>query len=562
MRAAGDRVDRNKLEIIVTRKFDSAQTNSMCAPCHAKMSPLDTGFQAGKRFFDHYNLVLLEDRDFYPDGRDLGENFTYTLWLISPCVASGKLDCVHCHTSSGRYKFTGADADKACLPCHARHVENPAAHSFHRPESTGSRCVGCHMPETTFARMRRHDHSMLPPAPAATLKFKSPNACNICHHDRDAQWADTWVRKWYPRDYQAPLVHRGNLIEAARREDWAKLDGMLAYVTSSERNEVFAASLLRLLDRCPDSRKWPAVLKALRDPSPLVRSSAAMSLAAYPEPQALAALLEAASDSYRVVRIQAAIALSRYPLDSLDSDARRRVDSAFAEYEASMRCQPDDPRSHYNLGNYYQERGDLITARREYEIALRLLPSFIPALVNLSIVHARLGEPTKTEWALREALRYNPTGAEANFNLGLHLAEQGRTDEAEKCLRTALNSDPTLAEAAYNLAVLVAGRQPAETIALCRKAAQLRPQEPKYAYTLAFYLRKGGDAAEAISTLRELVRRHPEHVDSIALLGSTYEETGRREQALQLYRSAVANEAIPPEARRQFAGMAAALQRR
>jgi len=77
MRAAGDRVDKNKLETIVVRKFDSAQTNSMCAPCHAKMSPLDTGFQAGKRYFDHYNLALLEDRDFYPDGRDLGENFTY-----------------------------------------------------------------------------------------------------------------------------------------------------------------------------------------------------------------------------------------------------------------------------------------------------------------------------------------------------------------------------------------------------------------------------------------------------------------------------------------------------
>jgi len=70
--------------------------------------------------------------------------------------------------------------------------------------------------------MRRHDHSMLPPAPAATLKFKSPNACNICHNDRDAQWADTWVRKWYPRDYQAPVLHRGSLIEAARSEDWTK----------------------------------------------------------------------------------------------------------------------------------------------------------------------------------------------------------------------------------------------------------------------------------------------------------------------------------------------------
>ena len=65
------------------------------------------------------------------------------------------------------------------------------------------------MPETTFARMRRHDHTLLPPAPAATLAFGSPNACNLCHKDQDARWADGWVRKWYPRDYQAPSWRGG-----------------------------------------------------------------------------------------------------------------------------------------------------------------------------------------------------------------------------------------------------------------------------------------------------------------------------------------------------------------
>lgn len=555
MRAAGDKFDKNKLDIIVVRNFDTAQTNSLCAPCHAKMSPLDTGFQAGNRFFDHYNLVLLEDRDFYPDARDLGENFTITLWLVSPCAASGELDCLDCHTSSGRYKFTDADTDNACLPCHGAHVSNPAAHSHHRAESAGSRCVACHMPETAFARMRRHDHSMLPPAPAATLEFKSPNACNLCHHDRDARWADRWVRKWYSRDYQAPLLQRGRLIEAARRGDWTRLDDMLAYIASPARNEVFAASLLRLLDRCTEPRKWPALVKALKDPSPLVRSSAAVDFAAYPEPQGLAALVEAAVDSYRVVRIQSAVALSRYSQESLDSEMRGRVAGAFTEYEASMRCQPDDPRSHYNLGNFYQEKGDLPAATHEYEVALKLSPGFVPALVNLSIVHARLGEPAKTESALREALKYNPNSAEANFNLGLHLAEQGRTEEAEQYLRSALKSDPTLAEAAYNLGVLVAGRNFEESIALCRKAAELRPQEPKYAYTLAFYLQKGGDSARAVAALKALLQRYPEHVDSIALLGSIYEETGRREAAAQLYRRAAANDAIPPQARRQFAQM-------
>jgi len=51
---------------------------------------------------DHYDLAALEHPDFYPDGRDLGENYTYTLWLMSPCVQSGRLGLGR-RSSSGAY---------------------------------------------------------------------------------------------------------------------------------------------------------------------------------------------------------------------------------------------------------------------------------------------------------------------------------------------------------------------------------------------------------------------------------------------------------------------------
>ncbi len=168
-------------------------------------------FKPGDRFFDHYNLTTLEDDDFYPDGRDLGENYTYTLWRMSPCVKSGQLDCMHCHTSSGRFRQKD-DPNKACLPCHKERVENFTDHTRHKADSPGSQCIACHMPMTEFARMRRSDHSMLPPTPAATLQFESPNACNICHTDKDAAWADGYVRKWHTRDYQKPILNFQYLI--------------------------------------------------------------------------------------------------------------------------------------------------------------------------------------------------------------------------------------------------------------------------------------------------------------------------------------------------------------
>ena len=95
--------------------------------------------------------MTLENPDYYPDGRDLGENYTYTSWLMSPCVKAGKLDCVKCHTSSGRYRFKDeARANEACLPCHAERVAKAAEHSHHALDKPGTptRCVSCHMPMT------------------------------------------------------------------------------------------------------------------------------------------------------------------------------------------------------------------------------------------------------------------------------------------------------------------------------------------------------------------------------------------------------------------------------
>ena len=95
------------IKIIRTKEFTAEQMNDMCATCHAKLVPLSTSFLPGDKFFDHFDLITLEHQDFYPDGRDLGENYTYTSWLMSPCVKSGKLDCNHCHTPSGRMRFQG-----------------------------------------------------------------------------------------------------------------------------------------------------------------------------------------------------------------------------------------------------------------------------------------------------------------------------------------------------------------------------------------------------------------------------------------------------------------------
>lgn len=132
------------------------------------------------------------------------------------------------------------------------------------------------------------------------MQFGSPNACNFCHKDKEAAWADCNVRQWRTRDYQAPILHRASLVDAARKRDWQKLPEMLAYITSPGRDEVFATSLMRLTMAAPDEKVRPTLLKAIRDPSSLVRTAATEALSVRPNQESYQALVAAAGDSYRL----------------------------------------------------------------------------------------------------------------------------------------------------------------------------------------------------------------------------------------------------------------------
>lgn len=536
------------------RDFSPAQRNAVCAPCHAQMIPLTDTFKPGELFFDHYNLVTLEDEDFYPDGRDLGENYTETLWRMSPCVKSGQLSCMHCHTSSGRFRQKD-NPNNACLPCHQKHVENPTAHSHHASDNDGNNCIACHMPMTEFARMRRSDHSMLPPTPLATKTFQSPNACNICHSDQDADWSDTWVRKWYARDYQKPVLYRAGLIADARKRDWTRLQEMLDYVTAKDSDEIFTTSLIRLLRSCDKPEKWPVILKSLDDSSPLVRSAAAESLEQESSREVMEALIKAVGDDYRLVRIQAAASLAGYlprlPQGFMNEKQRKNVDRATDEFIASHMARPDQWTSHYNLGNYYLDLNNPKQALASYETALMLEPRVVLVLVNASMAHARQGQNDRAEALLILALEIEPESPVAHFNLGLLKAGQSDTANAVKHLRAALKADPQLYDAAFNLGILISNTKPDEAINLCRQAYDLSTN-PKYAFTLAFYLRQNKEMNEAVEILKRLILQQPRYIDAYMLLGEIYETTETFDKAAGLYRQALSQDGLSAKNRYYF----------
>jgi tetratricopeptide (TPR) repeat protein len=295
---------------------------------------------------------------------------------------------------------------------------------------------------------------------------------------------------------------------------------MLAYLTGDKPDDVIAASLIRLLQNYPDASKWGPLFKAASSPSPLVRAAVAETLGALPSKEAIDILIAATADDVRLVRVRAASSLSGVPRSMLAlSEADDRVlQKATREYLDFLQARPDLWVSQYNLGNYYFGQGDLQKALVYYQAASRLDRSSVPPLINAAMVYAKRGDEAKAETTLKTALTNDPNNAAANFNMGLLKAGAGDAVEAEKFFRVALRTDPNMAEAAYNLGVLLAQHRRDDAVDFCRRAAQLRPDEPKYGYTLAYFLERAGDRQSAVQVLTDLLQRHPGYRDARGLL--------------------------------------------
>ena len=82
--------------------------------------------------------------------------------------------CTQCHSTPK----AGSPADPASLkPQSLASFHRPGleAHTFHAPDSAGSRCISCHMSDVNWRLLiRRRDHTFQPPVPENTAQFGIP----------------------------------------------------------------------------------------------------------------------------------------------------------------------------------------------------------------------------------------------------------------------------------------------------------------------------------------------------------------------------------------------------
>ena len=392
-------------DIVLQTRLDASRNTMVCAQCHSFRDIYVQGYTAGADYYDYF-LPILEfsqpvdhDPAYWPDGRTRRfSNDAFGLWQ-SECFLKGKATCVDCHVTPHEVEIERnpqlrPDANALCTRCHDSIGKALTAHTHHAAGSTGSSCVECHMPRTVLSiKAEIRDHSMSIPVPENTLRHGIPNACNLCHKDRDAQWALDRMNAWYTPASRQKLIRRADAFGAAAAHDPASIPKLIAILeTPSEGALVRANALGRLTGFSGDPRVLSESLRALTDPEPLVRALAALRIQAAPpdRPQAIAALTAALGDSSAVTRIAAAVSLVSMSVTNLPGEDGRRFESARRLFRARAELDMDDAEQQLGAGKFYLLTGDPVSAIGAFENSLRLEPD-IPVQFYLAYAYAQRG---------------------------------------------------------------------------------------------------------------------------------------------------------------------------
>jgi predicted CXXCH cytochrome family protein len=245
------------------------EVNRACAKCHTVLfSRYPYTWEGGHRQRDPGGSSINsgEARDF----------------LLGACQT--ELSCVACHDPHREDKradleaLAGPRGDAICTRCHNgfREASNVRAHTHHAPESTGSRCINCHMPQKNMGlayELTRY-HRIGSPNDPARVEHDRPLECSICHADRSVDQIVSTMERWWGKRYD-----RGALARLYGAD--LRINVLRATLMAGLPHErATAAALAAKHDR---SELLPSVLDVMKDDYPLVRyyaKHAALSLGA------------------------------------------------------------------------------------------------------------------------------------------------------------------------------------------------------------------------------------------------------------------------------------------
>ncbi|XP_056197117.1 protein O-mannosyl-transferase TMTC1 isoform X2 [Falco biarmicus] len=226
--------------------------------------------------------------------------------------------------------------------------------------------------------------------------------------------------------------------------------------------------------------------------------------------------------------------------------------------ESLFRLYPRHASALNNLGTLTK---DVVEAKDYYRRALQLNPQHNRALFNLGNLLKSQGKKEEAVILLRDSIKYGPEFADAYSSLASLLAEQERLKEAEEVYKAGIENCPESSDLHNNYGVfLVDTGAPERAVSHYREAIRLSPAHHVAMVNLGRLHRSLAQNKEAEVWYKRALKVSRK-AEILSPLGALYYNTGRYEEALQVYREAASLQPVNKEIRLALAQVLAMMGR-
>jgi len=194
----------NRTKIVNPARLDFQEQVEVCAQCHSRGNdpsgdyPYPVGYHPGGPAKLNETFILSTNPDdFWPDGTVKRHHMQFQDWQQG--AHKDSVSCIFCHTSHSPgetdHQTRMVDNDR-CLVCHQNQVDLAEHIPFMASAVERVNCTDCHMPQISkfvASDFQILSHTFRPPNPSLSIAYggqeQMPNACNICHADKNPGWA-------------------------------------------------------------------------------------------------------------------------------------------------------------------------------------------------------------------------------------------------------------------------------------------------------------------------------------------------------------------------------------
>tara|TARA_R110002096_G_scaffold321691_1_gene515836 strand:- start:576 stop:2837 length:2262 start_codon:yes stop_codon:yes gene_type:complete len=476
-----------------------------CARCHMRREQFSESFNFEGTMLDHYYPQLLAERLYHPDGQILDEVYVYGSFVQSK-MYQNNITCNNCHNShSLKLKF---DGNKLCAQCHLPKDYDTKEHHFHEMNTDGAQCINCHMTGKFYmGNDFRRDHSFRVPRPDLSLKYGSPNACTVCHEDKDDKWAWSEFKKQYG---EVDSIHFSEkLAPGIARQPNAHI-GLTELMNDKTEPEIARASAARALSNYNTLNFIDQYLALLNDESPLVRGASVDVLSEINNTDYISSFLPLLKDPKRSIRIKAFYGLSGLGESQIPEEYKEVYQKVKKEFFTHLNTNLDFVGGRIKRANYYLKKGDIQRGIEGYESALKIDNINNQARLTLANLYYNSQNYVKAEESFKTVIEQEPEFGPAYYSLALMFAELDRMDEAIKLLTKSIEKMPENIRVYYNLSLLYDKNEDHENAEkTIIKGLKIDANNESLLYALAYHYLNLGNPEKAKNILIKLVELYP-----------------------------------------------------